>query len=69
MALGATKNRRAERANSARVGQASLWLWVQQRTGARSVQTAPGLDRLVCGFGRSKEQARGACKQRPGWTG
>ncbi|KAA6205209.1 MAG: hypothetical protein DU429_02925 [Candidatus Tokpelaia sp.] len=39
------------------------------RRGARGVQTAPGLDRLACGFGCNKEQARGACKQRPGWTG
>ncbi|KAA6205135.1 MAG: hypothetical protein DU429_02460 [Candidatus Tokpelaia sp.] len=44
-------------ANSARVGG---WR-AQQRTGARSVQTAPGLDRLACGGGRNKEQARVSC--------
>ncbi|KAA6405071.1 hypothetical protein DPQ22_05770 [Candidatus Tokpelaia sp.] len=35
------------------------------RRGARGVQTARGL----AGGGRNEEQARGACKQRPGWTG
>ncbi|KAA6404888.1 hypothetical protein DPQ22_08320 [Candidatus Tokpelaia sp.] len=39
---------------------------IANRRGARSVQTAPGLDRLACGGGRNKEQARGACKMRSG---